>query len=365
MPAAPRESVAFTVVVTVAVALGAIGNAPTSTFVATILAALPVGPVIAAYVWLDRYEPEPKLLLALGLLWGACVATAVAVVIEGVGGVVTGLTSNAQVAVLAPITEEACKGLFLFLLLWWRRAEVDGVLDGIVYAGMVGVGFAFTENILYLGAAYNGTHGMGPGGVGGITSTFVIRCVFSPFAHPLFTAFTGIGVGLAVTSRRASVRYLAPLAGYCVAVIAHGVWNASTVYGFGSFLVVYVVLGAPAFAGMVGLALWARGAERRLLTAALDDAARRGLIPATDIGWVVDLRARRIARRHARAEGGPAAVRAMRDYQQAAVELGFLHHRLLRGTAPRDWQVRGQAFLSRIQADRPRFAFPGQVVPQR
>jgi RsiW-degrading membrane proteinase PrsW (M82 family) len=31
-------------------------------------------------------------------------------------------------------------------------AELDGVLDGIVYAGMVGIGFAFTENILYLAA---------------------------------------------------------------------------------------------------------------------------------------------------------------------------------------------------------------------
>ena len=52
----------------------------------------------------------------------------------------------------APVTEEASKGLFLLLLLWWRRAELDGVLDGIVYAGMVGIGFAFTENILYLAA---------------------------------------------------------------------------------------------------------------------------------------------------------------------------------------------------------------------
>ena len=284
MPAAPRDSVAFTVVVTVAVALGALGmllllaleGAPASTFIATVLAALPVGPVLAAYVWLDRYEPEPKRLLALGLLWGGCAATAVAVVIEGVGGVVVGLTGNAQVAVLAPITEEACKGLFLLFLLWWRRAEVDGVLDGIVYAGMVGVGFAFTENILYLAAAYNGSDGAGPGGVGGITSTFVIRCVFSPFAHPLFTAFTGIGIGLAVSSRSATVRVLAPLGGYVVAVLAHGIWNASTVYGFGSFAVVYVVLGAPAFLGVVGLALWARGSERRLLTTALDDAARRG-----------------------------------------------------------------------------------------
>ncbi|GAB4011493.1 PrsW family intramembrane metalloprotease [Nocardioides ultimimeridianus] len=373
MPAAPRDSVAFTVVVTVAVALGACGvllllalnDAPTTTFVATVLAALPVGPLVAAYAWLDRYEPEPKRLLAFGLLWGACAATAVAVVIEGVGGVVTGLTTNAQVAILGPITEEACKGLFLFLLLWWRRAEVDGVLDGIVYAGMVGVGFAFTENILYLASAYDGAHGMGPGGVGGITATFVVRCVLSPFAHPLFTAFTGIGIGLAVTARNRTVRILAPIGGYCLAVLAHGLWNASTVFGFGSFAMMYAVLGAPAFAGMTGLALWARSSERKLLAEALGDAARRGLIPATDIGWVVDLRARRIARRHARTEGGPEAARAMREYQQAAVELGFLHHRLLRGTAPRDWQVRGQAFLGRIQASRPRFAFPGQVVPQR
>ena len=69
------------------------------------------------------------------------------------------------------------------------------MLDGIVYAGMVGIGFAFTENILYLAAAYNGTDGMGPGGTEAVTATFVVRCLFSPFAHPFFTAFIGIGVG--------------------------------------------------------------------------------------------------------------------------------------------------------------------------
>ena len=74
-----------------------------------------------------------------------------------------GFTDEQMLAIVAPLTEEASKGLFLFLLLWWRRAELDGVLDGIVYAGMVGIGFAFTENILYLAAAYNGTDGVGPG----------------------------------------------------------------------------------------------------------------------------------------------------------------------------------------------------------
>ena len=47
------------------------------------------------------------------------------------------------------------------LLLFFRRHELDGILDGIVYAGMVGIGFAFTENILYLASAYVGDDGTG------------------------------------------------------------------------------------------------------------------------------------------------------------------------------------------------------------
>lgn len=165
--------------------------------------------------------------------------------------------------------------MFLVLLLLWRRAELDGVLDGIVYAGMVGIGFAFTENILYLAAAFGGTAGVGPGGVESVTPTFIVRCLFSPFAHPLFTAFLGIGVGVAVMARSRVVRLLAPVGGYCLAVLAHAVWNGSTVFGFGSFVVAYVVLMVPAFAGMIAFALWSRTQERVMLTAALDDAAAR------------------------------------------------------------------------------------------
>ena len=40
----------------------------------------------------------------------------------------------------------------------------------------------------------------------------------------------------------------------------------------------------------------------------------------------------------------------MRDYQQAAIELGFLHYRFLRGTPPPDYAARGQQFLQRIDA---------------
>ncbi|WP_241153887.1 PrsW family intramembrane metalloprotease [Nocardioides pantholopis] len=343
----------------------ALSGGPGSLALAAVLAALPVGPLVGCYLWLDRYEPEPRVLLVLGLLWGGFVATAAAILLQGVGGLVAGFSEAADLAVVAPVTEELCKGAFLLLLLWWRRAELDGILDGIVYAGMVGIGFAFTENILYLVAAYDGTDGLVPGGAGELTATFVVRCLFSPFAHPFFTTFIGIGIGVAVGSRSRAVRVVAPLAGYVVAVIAHGLWNGSTTFGFGGFLVVYVVLMVPAFVGLIAFAVWARHSERRMLAAALGDAARRGLVPATDIGWVVDLRARRQARAYARATFGPAAEQAMRDYQQAAVELGFLHHRYLRGTAPPDYAARGQEYVARIGAVRPFIAFPGQVVPAR
>ena len=377
MPGPRRQragsSVVFTVVVTVLVTLGALvilailafSGAPRTLFLATVLAALPVGPLVGCYLWLDRYEPEPRTLLAAGLLWGCFVATALALLIQGLGGFVVTFTDRQGLELVAPVSEEACKGLFLFLLLFWRRGELDGVLDGIVYAGMVGIGFAFTENILYLAAAYNGTDGTGPGGTDALTATFVVRCVISPFAHPLFTTFTGIGVGLAVNARSRSARVLWPLAGYACAVAAHALWNTSTVYGFDNFAVLYVVLMAPAFLGVLGLAIWSRSSERRMLASALSDAAGRGLIPATDIGWVVDLRARRQARAYARSVGGRPGERAMRDYQQAAIELGFLHYRLLRGTPPPDYAARGQQFLQRIDVLRPSIAFPGQVVPTR
>ena len=354
----------FTVIVSVVVALSALlvaamvalSGAPSGVAAATLLAAVPVVPLLACYAWLDRYEPEPRGLLTLGLLWGAFVAVVAALVLETVGAFVTGAHDSGTSAVLAPLAEEACKGAFLLALLWWRRDELDGLLDGIVYAGMVGIGFAFTENILYLAGAADS---------GQLTATFVMRCIASPFAHPLFTTFTGLGVGIAVGSRSGLVRFFAPLLGYLAAVVAHGIWNGSIIFGARGYFAMYVLIMVPVFLALVGFAVWARRSERKMLVAALGDAASRGLLPATDIGWVVDLRARRRARSYARQTGGEAGLRAMRDYQQAVIELGFLHHRYLRGTAPADFAQRGQEFVARIGRVRPTIAFPGQVVPTR
>ncbi|WP_028659624.1 PrsW family intramembrane metalloprotease [Nocardioides insulae] len=374
-----RSNLAFTVTVAVIVGVCALpvllmlvvgaALAPLAAMLAVVAALVPVVPLVACFLWLDRYEPEPRGLLGLALAWGAVVAVVATFLVHGIGGLVFDVSEAHSLALWAPIVEEAAKGAFLFLLLWWRRDTLDGILDGIVYAGMLGIGFAFTENILYLATAYAESESSGMSPVGGLTATFVVRCLFSPFAHPFFTAFIGIGIGIAVMSRQRWVRWLAPLGGYALAVIAHAAWNSSTLIGAGSgvpgFLVVYAVLMLPAFCGMTGLAVWTRISERRLLAASLHDAARRGLVPSTDIGWMVDLRARRYARRYARQRGGPGAERAMRDYQQTVIELGYLHHRYLRGTPPPDFAVRGGEYIARIGAVRPLLAFPGQVVPIR
>jgi RsiW-degrading membrane proteinase PrsW (M82 family) len=367
-----RDSVAFTVVVAILVLFGgavmaavaAFSGAPGTLALAALVAAVPVGPLVGCFMWLDRYEPEPRNLLVAGLLWGAFAATGAALVFQGLG-FVGGASERDSLAVVAPVTEELTKGAFLVLLLWWRRHELDGVLDGIVYAGMVGIGFAYTENILYLAAAYDGTDGLGPGGTTALTATFVVRCLISPFAHPFFTAFIGIGVGLAIASRRLPVRVLAPVAGFVLAAFLHGVWNSSTLSGTGDFLIVYGTLMFPAFVGVVAFAIYRRRSERPLLAAALHDAAERGLLPATDIPWLVDLPARRHARRWARQQGGQQAERGMREYQAVAIELGYLHHRYLRGTAPDDFSVRGQEHVEELRRIRPYISFPGQVVPTR
>src|SRR5919107_1978693 len=263
----------FVVVVGLGLVLGAVilalvllaAGRPDAIVVGLVLAALPVGPLIACYLWLDRYEPEPKAFLVLAFGWGALVATGGALVVQVVGQLFTGGAEAPSAVLVAPVTEEFGKGLFVVLLLWLRRHVIDGLLDGLVYAGVVGIGFAFTENILYYAGAYAGGPGFGSGGLGSATSLFVLRGVFSPFAHPFFTSMTGIGVGIAVSSRSRTVRLVAPLVGYAVAVCLHAAWNASAFIGGGRlFSLTYLCAMVPGLVVVVGLAGFFRVREGRM-----------------------------------------------------------------------------------------------------
>ncbi|MEZ5160528.1 MAG: PrsW family intramembrane metalloprotease [Marmoricola sp.] len=361
-----RGTTAFTIVVTSVTAIGALimavvlilSGAPTALVVGAVLAALPVGPLLWCFLWLDRYEPEPRHLLAMALGWGAFVATSGALILQLIDQGVFAPSELIAASVVAPVTEEAAKGAFLLLLFWFRRHELDGVLDGIVYAGMIGIGFAFSENILYLSSAYVGDEDLA-GGFGSAVTVFVLRGIFSPFAHPFFTAFTGIGIGLAVTTRRSEIRILAPLVGFGLAVLSHGLWNGSLSGDARYALLAYVGLMVPAFSMMVGFAIWASKREGAMLTTALGDCAQRGFLPSAEVPWLVRIPARRAARRVAKQRGGGTALAVMKEYQAEAVELGFLHARYLRGTAPIGFAAAGQAHVDRMAQLRPYLLWPG------
>jgi protease PrsW len=319
------------------------------------LSAVPVFPVIAVYLWLDRYEAEPKSLLAFAFGWGAAVATFGAMVINTASSEAiraSGGDPSSTAVLVAPVVEESLKGMAILLILLARRREFDGVVDGIVYAGMVGIGFAFVEDVLYLGrtlAEYGGWH---------LAVIFVVRCVASPFAHPLFTAATGIGIGIAARSGNPLVKVLSPVLGWVVAVFLHGLWNLSASAQFGSFVALYVVVQVPLFIGFITLAVFARRREGRLIAAHLAGYAGAGWLAPAEVGMLASVRERRDARGWAARVGGPGARRAMRDFQELGSELAFLRERMNRGTAPPDAGFQEQALLAAMSARRAGFV-PG------
>ncbi|HEY9411183.1 MAG TPA: PrsW family intramembrane metalloprotease, partial [Jiangellaceae bacterium] len=206
-----------------------------------------------------------------------------------------------------------------------HRRELDGVVDGIVYAGMVAAGFAFVENILYLGRAFEVDSADG-------YLTFVMRGLLSPFAHPLFTAFTGIAVGLAVRRRGVLARLGLPLLGYAFAVILHALWNASALWDGGrGFLPTYLSVMVPLFVAMSALAVWQRRREQRVVSSYVPRFAQQGWIAWSEVPLLSTMRGRRQWRRAAGALSGREAKQAVRDYQVAVTELAFLADRISRG----------------------------------
>ncbi|TDE14139.1 PrsW family intramembrane metalloprotease [Jiangella asiatica] len=291
--------------------------------IATLFALLPVVVVVGAFLWLDRWEPEPGRTMIAAFLWGGGVATLGALLVNSLVAVTYGEYTSSVVS--APFAEEALKGAFLVVLLWRQRHELDGVVDGIVYAGLVAAGFAFVENILYLGRAFDVT------AIDGYT-VFLVRGLVSPFAHPLFTVFIGIAVGIAARRRDAASRVLLPVVGYLLAVALHALWNASALWDEGQgFIAVYIVVMVPLFAAMTAIALWQRRREQRVVAAALPRFLDAGWIPWYEVDLLSTMRSRRRWTKAMRQSYGRSAARAVRDYQIAVTELAFLYSRIEHG----------------------------------
>ncbi len=249
--------------------------------IAAVVAFIPAALYLLPLIWLDRYDPEPIWLLSLAFAWGGLVAVIASFVVNTVIGAVTyQVTQSADAAtfvgavISAPIFEEASKGLGLLVLLIFFRRYFDDILDGIVFAGVIALGFATVENVLYYGRAVDG------GGLGGLTVLFFMRGIMSPFAHVTFTAMMGIGCGISRESHNTFVKIMMPVVGYIAAVALHALWNGMAVVGgLQGFIVGYLVLQIPFFLIFVGFSLFIMRRQNKILNEMLAIDIARGLIP--------------------------------------------------------------------------------------
>ena len=333
--------------------------------VGIVAAVLPVPIYLTLALWLDRYEKEPIWMLALAFAWGAVVANAIALFLNTMNGLIVGMVfgqgaSEFYTSVIsAPVVEEGAKGLALFILFFWKKDEFDNVIDGIIYAAMVGLGFAMVENFGYYGGAFADM------GIMGALLSFGLRGVASPFMHPIFTAMTGIGLGLARQSNKTSVNFIAPVVGVLVAMMLHSLWNFTAVYIdpiilgpfqnatlviFLAILFLVVLLKAvPPLLAVLAAVFFGLRREGRIVRHYLTPELQSGLITQQEYNTLGSVSGRLGASFRALSRGGFGGWRAYSRLSQAATELAFHRERVSRGITSVDAEQREAAYVQLLR----------------
>ena len=231
--------------------------------------------------WVDRYEKEPKALLGAAFFWGVVIAAGGAFIINTLFGVGIYIFTNSEAAadfgttsIVAPFVEEILKGLAVGIVFLMFRKEFDSVLDGIIYGGIAGLGFAATENTLYIFR-----NGYLEGGWGGLFLLVFIRVFVVGWMHAFFTAFTGIGFAIARLNKNMLIKITAPFIGLGVAITVHAFHNTfgSVIGGFGG-LALGSLLDWFGWALMFGFIVWLIGYERGIVKRQLLEEVSMGII---------------------------------------------------------------------------------------
>ena len=300
---------------------------PAGTALGFVLSTIAMSLVLLCYLWLDRWEPEPPRLLVLAFLWGASIAIVVSVLLEAYieSAINPGQTATSfvTVAVTAPVVEEAAKGMFLLIMMTGRRRnELNSLTDCLVYAGVVAVGFAWLEDIFYIADGET---------LASSLVTAAMRLIMGPFAHPLFTTFTGIGVYFALQHRNTLAKVGYVLLGYFAAVVMHGLWNGSALVGVQAYFGVYVAWMMPIFGLAIALAVGSRRREQRIVAEKLPGMVAAGLVTPQEAGWLGSIGTRKQAVAAVRQSGGRAAGVAVQKFAAQVIELAFVRDRIDRG----------------------------------
>ena len=300
---------------------------PAGTALGFVLSTIAMSLVLLCYLWLDRWEPEPPRLLVLAFLWGASIAIVVSVLLEAYieSAINPGQTATSfvTVAVVAPVVEEAAKGMFLLIMMTGRRRnELNSLTDCLVYAGVVAVGFAWLEDIFYIADGET---------LASSLVTAAMRLIMGPFAHPLFTTFTGVGVYFALQQRNTLAKVGYVVLGYLAAVVMHGLWNGSALVGVQAYFGVYVAWMMPIFGLAIALAVGSRRREQRIVAEKLPGMVAAGLVTPQEAGWLGSIGTRKRAVAAVRQSGGRAAGVAVQKFAAQVIELAFVRDRIDRG----------------------------------
>jgi RsiW-degrading membrane proteinase PrsW (M82 family) len=241
---------------------------------------------VAILNWFDRYEKEPKLLLAFMFFWGFVIAAGGAFIINTIGGVGVYIFTESESAtdfmtgsVIAPIVEESLKGLAVLMVFLFFRKEFDSILDGMIYAGIAALGFAATENAFYIfDKGYNEM------GWEGFWFLVFVRIILVGWQHPFYTTFTGIGLAASRMSRNPLVKFAAPVIGWGVAVLTHSFHNTfgGLIGGFEG-LAIGTIFDWSGWFFMFIFAVWMIARERKLLPKHLQEEVAAGRLTAAQM----------------------------------------------------------------------------------
>lgn len=277
--------------------------------------------------WMDRYEKEPLHLLLGVFSWGAIVAAGGAFILNTIFGIaVYSLTADPTVtdiatgSVSAPLVEESLKGFAVLLVFLIFRKEFDSILDGIVYAGITALGFAASENVLYMLQ-----YGYADGGWSELFFIFFLRVILGAWNHATYTAFIGIGLAIARNNRNAFIKIIAPLSGFGLAVFTHFFHNTLAVFaGEGGIILLFLVdwLG---WLFMLGIMFWAITREKRWIQTHLQPEVDANVISPAQYKTALSPFKRGLARLSTL---GSSSNRTTRQFYQKCAELAYKKHQI-------------------------------------
>lgn len=179
-----------------------------------------LGGLLPAFIWLyfllqeDATHPEPKAMIALAFVAGM-IAVPLAIPLEYWASNL--FTDNLSILTAWALSEEGLKYAMAAIFLLWR-SSVDEAPDYVIYMITVALGFAATENMLFLITP------LSSGDIASSIFTGDVRFIGSTLLH----IFASAAIGFSFAFSRASgpaVRILAGAIGLILAVALHTAFN--------------------------------------------------------------------------------------------------------------------------------------------